>query len=220
MWYKVNKIYVWTNQVRPTWWTPWSNTVFYFPFTNDATDHSWNWFTLSNTWTQETIWRTFTTTTALNTATSWKFASVWIKINQRGSWWPSYWDQLMLGMINWNMYYQIVHANNSSETDVVFFWYWSGTRSTKKLNTSLWTWYHLAFYSDTNWWYCYLNWVKSTIWTGTPYNSVSTRSEFFNDNNSTKSSITLSEVIVENRVRSDSEILEYYNQTKSNYWLS
>ena len=36
MWYKVNKIYVGTQQVRPVW-KPWSNTIAYYPLTSTTT---------------------------------------------------------------------------------------------------------------------------------------------------------------------------------------
>ena len=47
MWYKINKIRVGTQQVRPDTWTPWPNTLWYWTFddmnANQITDVSWNW---------------------------------------------------------------------------------------------------------------------------------------------------------------------------------
>ena len=57
MWYKVNKIRVGTQQVRPSWWTPWSNTLFYLPLESDTTDHSWrNIATNPSNITYWTLW--------------------------------------------------------------------------------------------------------------------------------------------------------------------
>lgn len=47
MWYKVNKRYVGTQQVRPSGWKPWSNTIAYYPLETDANDASWNWHNAS-----------------------------------------------------------------------------------------------------------------------------------------------------------------------------
>ena len=42
MWYKVKKIYQWSNLVRPKW-KPWANTILYLPLKENSNDLSWNW---------------------------------------------------------------------------------------------------------------------------------------------------------------------------------
>lgn len=52
MWYKVNKRFIWTQQVRPSGWKPWSNTLAYYPFISDLKDYSGNWYDFTTySWT-------------------------------------------------------------------------------------------------------------------------------------------------------------------------
>lgn len=80
MWYKIKKIYVGTNLVRPSWWTPWSNTKLYYSFDNDIASTSYDssgwWYNgswNSDSWTYTTgkVWKC----TQL-TATSTKYLSI------------------------------------------------------------------------------------------------------------------------------------------------
>lgn len=64
MWYKVNRIRVGTQQVRPSYeWQPWSNTLLYLPLESDVVDKSWK------------SWRTFTTN-SLSYTTVWGVQSI------------------------------------------------------------------------------------------------------------------------------------------------
>lgn len=53
MGYKLTWMYIWSQKVRPSWWggwQPWANTVAYYPLDTDFTDWSWNSRDLTNTW--------------------------------------------------------------------------------------------------------------------------------------------------------------------------
>lgn len=210
-------VYIWTDES----YYPTANTVLYFPFSSDANEHSWKNITLSNSGTQETIWRRFNNTVTMSASTSWLFGSMWIKVNSFGtSWsWSNYYDQIWLWQIVWSMNYQLF-AMNSNERNVIYYWYWN--KSSAKYNTWIvaWSWYHIVFYSDNNVWYTWINGVKHTIGNWTPYNWSATGDTLYNCYNTTnKSDITLSDVIVESRVWTDAEVLEYYNRTKWVYGL-
>ena len=58
MWYKVKKIYQWSNLVRPKW-KPNENTVWYRPLQNDCKDYSWNWY--DGTWNSPSYVKSWTT---------------------------------------------------------------------------------------------------------------------------------------------------------------
>ena len=51
MGYKLQKIYVWSQQVRPSGWQPWANTLAWYPLETDTKDYSWN----NRDWTNSNV---------------------------------------------------------------------------------------------------------------------------------------------------------------------
>lgn len=219
MWYKVKRILVGTQQVRPVW-KPWSNTIAYFPFENDQLDHSWNWLTINNTLNKETIGYSLTqamSNTAVINSTFVKFLWCWYIVNSISN------TSLPLGIL-WpvNLGSSIYYAwsKNSSQRNKILTYQWSNW--TVVWNTewmSYNNWHYLAF-SFYNWvLYVCRDWVVSVQYNGTPYQ--------YSDNNFVlmqkwswiNFKVTYSNLIAESEWWSSENMTSYYNQTKSNYWL-
>ena len=218
---KIKHIYVGENLVRPpNPYTPTSNTLAYFPFKDDQLDKVGN-CTLSATWTKQTIWYRFTSgsstlwiTIPSNKQTS-RFYSCRIKGVTIPSW---YYDNASTMMTNyWTMRFFYKYQNQDWHTKQ--FWYWKDSSNIVWSNTQtidLTNWFHLAYWCDSSnnykWW---INW--NLVFSGTAtsqryYNSV----VWFQPANST---IDYSDFILENRLWTATEVTNYYNKTKSNYWL-
>ena len=189
--------------------TPWANTLAYFPLAEDWLDKTGN-YTLSNTWTAQTLWRRFTAQASLNsTPSNPRTTSWWVKIaSASASWWQCWvlgigWSYICYGTDNSKVYnkslYIYVNAN----------YYYS-------INLIDNQWHHIVLtnnWSNIIW---YVDWVAHSLWNPSIPN-------FWNNlvycSWSNTIDVTLSEFIIENKQRTAQEILNYYNNTKSNYWL-
>lgn len=223
MWNKIQRIYVGSNLVRPSW-KPSSSTLAYYPLTSTTTvnDQSGNNRNLTNANV------TFGSYKGVNCAyfngsSSALYATM-----------PSNPQALTL---SWWMYF--VWNWRSAESYNGHFWRWwsnfwpyVSNESNKKFVCSPW-WigtYYLT--SDTVWKYVtvtfngsntvklYVNWVLD--WTNSSASVPSWTAFAIGSNynhNWNRWKWGVSEFIVENKVRTAQEIANYYNQTKWNYWL-
>lgn len=219
--------YHWAPAPEPAPFVPWANTILYFPFENDADDHSWNWYSLDVSGTQETIGRTFNTYVYLNKSSEWtKFISCWIKILNRGSWYSSSadWALFAISWPDWYMCYRIYDYYWSTDAITYTYRVSSSTQDAAKVtvNSTIWEWVYLCWYYDSNVWSVgFINWQKYIISTQTPRTWWEpTRDGFFLNKWTTKASITLSDVIAESVIWTDQQITDYFNATKSKYWVS
>lgn len=224
----VKEIYVWTTKVRPSGWQPWANTVAYRPLKSDAQDYSWNWNHLSQTGTitYTTLdgvacakWNgdaSYLQSTSASLPSSGNSRTVAIWYAEPASTWTHYivcWGEATTWKTFWlqTSSQKFRFTSNSN----------AGTSTTLTLNK----WYSfIVTYSSTNKTRMYVNWVAD----GTQSTSLTTRAvsssypiRLFNRNTNTNypSSGYLSEVIIENVEWTAQEIADYYNLTKSNYWL-
>ena len=219
MWYKVNKRLIGTQQVRPSWYTPWSNTIAYFPFKENWLDKTGT-YTLDNTGTQWTIGRIFTSSSNANTqfSTNTVFINMWIK---RGSFnigsgaYAQVWNWFL--WTKWWICYNVRWWDSSLQSAIQYY-YGNKTKTYQNVNSEIWEWFNLCYWYDWNWVIFYKNGVWTRVSTQTnPYN-------WWNWNqlvlfNNVTWNIELSEFIAESRFRTAEEIQNYYNQTKSKYWL-
>lgn len=211
---EVSKVFVWDTKVRPEWgggWTPWANTIAYFPFSSNAIDVTGN-NTLTNSWTQDWLWRKFTSASDITTP-SWTVAYVnyRIKINA----YPSYYLNSATCLSNQKgMGYYSNHATDTRVNKKIFVWYdssfnaWSVT-----FQPTIWTRHNISYGYD---WTKTIYSIDGTTWTlynGSGYNFGDTFIV------SQGNDITISKLILETIARTSQEIADYYNQTKSEYGL-
>ena len=192
---------------------PSANTIAYFPFVDDANNHTSNAISLTNTGTKDTIWYTFTTTSTLNTQSydsQVKYLWWWYKVNSATTTWsngifyiPYVW------WISYNIWQQVsdkrwkVCLNNSN--------WW--LLASKDITLDLWNWHHLAYIIDwTN--------IKLAI-DGIVYDFYNGSTPSFNSSiyltDIASMNVTLSDFILEDRARTEQEILAYYEWNKDKY---
>lgn len=210
-------------------WTPWSNTIAYYPLTSSTTTTDQKWtYNLTNAWnvvfwtyqwvscayfnwtTTSQLYNTSLSFAARPTQTvlvwmyiSWTSTSVyqtiyhtWItsKTGKLGSWFK-YWTWLCIG--SWYWWYESIKSWNINGSWHLLVNVTNWTSSTQYLDWALYQSLTNSL-SDTQTW-LYIWWAQQ---------SSSERLSWYE-----------SEFIVESKVRTAQEILDYYNKTKSNYWL-
>lgn len=212
------------------WWQPWANTVLYIPFSWNYNDQMWNTMTLVQ-WS----WPTYSTTTAGEQY------GIMSKDNSRittsltnldiNSWTVSV-------RLNWQEYYTFTSA-------AVVWWFWVGANyrwtgllfgSEGSREMIIFVWWgdiHTGQYMPQSTWthICMTQWS----WTTTIYmngQSIYTTSHTYVKNNDVFGIINnpvdysdeyvwwIDEFIVEDLPWTATDVLNYYNQTKSNYWIS
>lgn len=201
------------------WWHPWVNTVFYFPFTDDTNDVMGNATLSWWTYTKQTIWYLCDATSDINnvnisndlkpsilTMVSW--------INVQSKWITSWtgWTQIML-MPNWNVCYQYYAS------------YWTQNAFQVYKSNRSYTWLQATF--PTNSWHlltlttsdtatvCYIDKTAYTVTSSWWY---------YNENSWPRlwrswTQVIHSNVIWESRTRTQQDVDDYYELTKTKYWL-
>jgi len=207
--------------------TPWANTLLYLPLdtTNTVNDLSGNnrnmtnnghvsfwiydWVDCAYFWTTAPYWLKNTSANIINgqyTYLAWVNAdssNSW-NLNPRIFWWTSN---------RWIMW-------NRENSVWIYPGYWSNTW------VPVTTWWHLvAFVGDTTdgSYSAYKDgeYLNSWTWaTGSRNWIVIGTNEWNNSNSSDRFCGYMSAVIYENKQRTATEINDYYNQTKSLYWIS
>lgn len=201
---------------------PWENTIAYYPLTADTNDAYWdnnmtnsgivfwkyNWVQcayLNNNAYASKSWSLFTWNPTFT-------VSVWmnnIDTNNGEIPW-SFWS-------NWAQTQQFLLRLNGSTRTLNVWWYQNDRDTWYVINRN--TWYNVIFAYRPSWWTVYVNWESVYSWTWSPaiWNS------------STRISGDqwgwqlwywyLSELIFENKKWTIQKAKNYYNSTKSNYWL-
>lgn len=206
-------------------WRPWTNTKIYLPLTDDYKDVI-SWTTLSTTWTVSLTtewgvkctrlnwWRLYGLSSAIITWNWARTLNFWFKyysINTSEwgsvvSWWSesnysftSLWD-------NWGTAYS-------------FSWFSASADIESWTSLSNWVWYNMVATYDWSTLAIYLNWTLSwsksvnlTTWSSDLY-------IWWRPGWSCIVNWYINNVIVENKARTATEIEDYYNKTKWNYWL-
>jgi hypothetical protein len=202
---------------------PWSNTLLYLPMTDDLLDHSWKSVTVTNngvsisSWTwyfngswylsiptaDNILWNVFTISWYWKVSARPTYSAIFATRNST-SWWLTVqyeWTHLFASTAtnNWDL---IAVGNIFTKNNV-----WENYVLVRKV---------------TNW-ELYKNWVK--VWTATSWNwnIIQSWSASFIWRNGADSATNITwyigQFIIENRAWTAQEVSDYYNQTKSNYWL-
>lgn len=216
-------------QIRPVW-TPWANTILYIPMDTDFLDHSGNNY-------QWDGWHWTYSIQTVNGVNAWYWSwwyirFTWLTDLKANSWTCCVWLKNLLTS-NRRETYSYLSASNSnnahSSTLITNWWkYWAATNlygsydvisQTSWMNTN---WHlvtttcngtNLSIYVDN--WQPYQasvtnnnnNFVLCDVWSRNDVYTTQYRYWY------------LSKFIVENKVRTATEISDYYNFTKWNYWL-
>lgn len=197
-----------------TWWKPWSNTLAYFPLAEDWLDVMWN-YTLSNTWTAQTIGRYFSDSSNLNTSISGvKTVSVWCKVISKSP--SSTYGQMSI--LNWfyaGWFSFLIQSYNNSGCPQFYAYYNNVEYKAWNNLVNDWEWnlITIVFWDKVIW---YVNWNSYTIYNGTLSN-IGTAALVLKNNSICD--LVLSNFIIESKARTAQEVSDYYNQTKANYWL-
>ena len=218
---------------KKKWWKPWANTIAYYPLTSTSTvnDMSGNNLTLTNNWATFWVYQ-WVDSSYLN----WNMyyygisdlqaftLNCWYCLrNMSEHYYLFFWMKMWTG-VNTDNWFQLWETNGrpwgygfwvqymlNNNHNSVNVWTSSADYST------IWTWYNWVVTYDWTTIRVYQNWVlknsRATAISGT-------KNTIFIWYNSTNSQVNLSNAIVENKVWTDTEILSYYNQTKSQYWIS
>jgi len=242
MWYKVKKIYQWSNLVWPKW-KPWENTLLYLPLESDIKDYSWNNRDVStNSWmTQSTVWGKACYVVG-NTGwiNLWTSAASWIKSTNQYTFllwiYVSNTSSPNRCYMEWNVYNSLrLYLGREYNTKKPRFlntinMYDSLTVMDNSAGDNQWS---LICFTLDNWTSnFYINWVKDSHypktwldnnWFWKSWITSEQRIWLFNTRDGLSSNgaanCAVSNCIMESVARTAQEVADYYNLTKSNYWL-
>lgn len=225
------KIYI---RVDQQWWQPWANTLLYLPFVSDMNDHSWNWN--NPTSSSNAI---ITTLDGVNCCflNQWRIVlpAIWAVFNSifTVAWWINItgtkWNGFNCIMASWTYgAYNAFGLTWYYKTGQNDFGAWYCAWASVAINTPSysWGWRHFLATLDANKkLVLYMNWSEvdsTTSWTphindNTVYIWVNT--EVPNDT-SRWSYCYLSDLILEDKARTAQEVSDYFDQTKSLYWIN
>lgn len=209
---------------KKKWWKPWANTIAYYPLTSTSTvnDMSGNNRTLTNQWSvtfSDTDWAILNSNSKRlpfpSSFNMWTVitVSVWVKHTTTNalrilSDWSGVAPRIIFGIEQWALF---CHMWNGSSWEV-----WKNIVSSS-INT--WEYYVLV----KNWATCtyYKNWTllsshtyayNPSIWWAENGNEYCIwMNEWWTNN--------IKDYIIENRIWTSEQVANYYNSTKSNYWL-
>lgn len=211
-------------------WTPWANTLWYYTFddqnASQITDFSGNnrnltwwsmpWYTLVSGTNYAGNFTTGSWLAPTNTsywAMDWNSTVLaWVKPTGNGSWyvssysgsWPN-----QFALIRWYRNWQFEYFNQLGSTDL---------RTTIKSLVTLNNWYLIWYTKSWTSVKTYCNWVAWwTLTDGT--NSNNKKFHIWSSDGWDRFQWQIGVLIVENRIWTADDFLNYYNQTKSNYWL-
>lgn len=211
------------------WWQPWANTLFYLPLTEDTNDTSWNNrnATSSNvTFSSDGAycrwgywaWSNWTITTATFTMWTTYTINTWVKaseilsgdhlIDLHRRWaWPA---RHILFYVNTN-WFTCLLWNGSNQN-------WNSITASFTMWT---TWHNICLTRNWSNVYIYTDWQLLASWDGT-YNVDPWYFYIGNDPSNISNyswSSYIKDYIMESVIWTAQEISDYYNLTKSNYWL-
>jgi hypothetical protein len=131
---------------------------------------------------------------------------------------PAFWYNIyILRCIAWNLQFLLTDGRDVKNIVPCFYTYYSWAIHTWWSNLiTTWTWNLIAITNDTQMiWYC--NWTQYIVYNSANPNTPDT--VLVKADNQTPD-VVLSEVIIESKTWTQSEIQDYYDNTKSKYWIA
>lgn len=230
----ISKVFLWDTQVRPSgWWgwQPWANTYAYYPFNGDVDDYSWNNRNLTDDNLSYELFNWF------NVAILDRPSMAYSNIGTYFSWSQNFTIMLYVRVKTYTHYtsgrFFRFSANFnpsagsesrydkafqiSSSWDLSFNVYDNGRITTPSGNISFNNWHHIAWIFDGSKIELYIDGINigntnATSSYGCDYLVIGNCTQTFNGN--------ISNVIIEDKARTAQEVLDYFNQTKGDYWIS
>ena len=224
--YKLKRIMIHDNgiekQVRPKTRNPWANTLLYMPLEWDLIDkvswESWTgyWtqtYVTLDSWIQVYHWNSShyaeTPVVAMNTAFT---LNVWLKRNS-SSWEP----MVRNDNSGFRNFYQVAFSNTDMSDGRYYNWTYYGI--TQAIDTN---WHNHVLVCDSWGVKVYLD--KNNIYTNSNIPSLVWKTQrwgiwFDQSGGGASWDAYYSNIIMENKGWDISEISDYYDQTKANYWL-
>ena len=221
--HKVKNIYLWE-----PWWGPGENTLLYLPLKDDINDKTGNhtmtlqttsywtvtkdntWFYFFNGWyiTSENYKQPKQATLSFYVKRQNKHTSYdtyrWISMHYRNSS-PYHYYAVELG--NWYTQMQTTNGTKWHNRSGAPIWQWIYFTMTYSKNDWAKVYVNGSLVASGTWWYDLAEYTWPTnVWATYAYTD-----QFFE--------WYLSEIIYEDKVRTAEEISDYYENTKSNYWL-
>ena len=232
-----NSVYKSFTPVQPR--TPWADTIAYYKFEWDADDYSWNWNDLTASgnvsyvtlnWKQVVYfqWANSNSTTRLETSditlnSSPQTYSIRCRTNSNWSWSPYWWFLIQTFQVSPRIRNWIWNANLSSYVNYRLYKWADNQREQTSVVPDRWddTFHHIAITISPTECCFYRDWVKE--WTFTWLSNSSYTAPIYvwcNDDTNYAFNWYIGETIIESKERTDQEILDYFNQTKADYWIS
>lgn len=215
--HNVKAVYRGSTKVRPEWgWTPWANTIAYYPFNSDLLDYSGN----NNNWT---YWAwTFANNMVTTTSSLWRNAL----ITSSQDFTLSAYADFSKTTATAGYAYIAIFGNSDWPTA----WFWINRTSNEFAGFKTFSWHtftqvlsssihHLVLTRSGSIWKAYADWVLIGTQTDS-WSLQSSTSQTIGSPSGYNYSITCGEVIMESVARTDQEVADYYNSTKSNYGIS
>ena len=228
-------------------WTPWANTLAYYPLKEDVLDYSGNNRNWTNYWVTFSNWLWVFNGSSYVSLWTWSWTNIQTNMTI-SAWFKWNWSWSKDNMVvaksqyyapwTWYSNYAFYVISIHEEDRYLMAWFYNQSdfnahplnfRTTWWWSPTLWPvtqsnkWYHIVITNDWTTKKAYINWtlvatetntstsstqsVETRIWSAVRYNYDS----YFNWN--------ISAVIFEDKTWSAQEVADYYNQTKSNYWL-
>jgi len=223
MWNKIQRIYIGDHNLVYPKWKPSSSTIAYYPLTATDTvnDKSWNWKNLTNTWvTFGTVWNvscaTFNGSSYLNRSESLFTWSSTFTVNlwYRRTWtYAAHYNVFAVWTAGWTNSFIIW----MTETDwKMMLWWWTNDRNTWYSLTEN-TWLNIVV--THSWWTVKVYGNGSLVYTWTVSYSIQSWYTWVGcwTTNNACMIWNLSNVIIENKVRTAQDVKDYYDGTKSLY---
>lgn len=205
-------------------WQPWANTIAYYPLESNVNDYSWNWYNLSPTNITYTTLSSWLKVATFNGSSSKATTSSFL--NQSWDFTTSMWfygDNITASLA-------VMRCNAASDSS----WrVWDihkdvnriraimngGGVSTNEQGFTNNTWYHMVVTKEWTTWKIYINTVLKGTAASNYSGSTNMALWYIQYANDRFWKWYISKFILEDKARTAQEIADYYNQTKSNYWL-
>lgn len=216
--------------VTAIWWQPWANTLAYYPFDTDILDHSSNSRALTwDTWTKWTIWYTFTSNVKIANAdlpSNAKFLNFWCKINSVSqvvtwtSWVVVVWWFQQLCMSYYTFGRDAYWAPSTLDNVIAAFVGNNWSFKSQSWPNDISSWHNICLWYDWTDTMCAIDWVRYSLNAWLNPSAVTNELYLLLVDSWMACSVELADFIVESQWWTAWEISNYYDNTKSKFWIS